>query len=149
MGNQATFGGGVYNLGSNPTYTNILFSGNKAIGRAMYNNGSSPTVTNATIAGNGGLNGVIFNSVSTPVVKNPIIFGNITPFNDTQSIVTYSIIEGGYPRVGNLNLNPQFVNMTPSGLALILSEDNTVINTSAAIDAGDNGTISLTDKDLV
>jgi hypothetical protein len=149
MGNQATFGGGAYNLSSNPTYKNVLFSGNKAIGGAMYNNGSSPTITNATIAGNGGLNGAIFNSVSTPVVKNSIIFGNITPFNDTQSVVTYSLIEGGYPGIGNLNLNPQFVSMTPSGLAPTLSGDNTVINTSPAIDAGENGAISLTDKDLV
>ena len=149
MGNQATFGGGVYHLGSSPTYNNVLFAGNKATGGAMYNNGSSPTITNATIAGNGGLNGAIFNSASTPVVKNCIIFGNITPFNDTQSVVTYSIIEGGYSGIGNLNLNPQFVNMTPSGLAPTLAGDNTVINTSPAIDAGDNGIITLTDKDLI
>ena len=46
-------------------------------------------------------------------------------------------------------MNPQFVNMTPSGLAPTLAGDNRVINTSPAIDAGENGTISLTDKDLV
>ncbi len=147
--NQATFGGGAYHLGSNPMYKNVLISGNKATGGAMYNNQSNPMISNVTIAGNGGSNGAIFNSTSTPVVKNCIIFGNITPFNDTQSVVTYSIIEGGYPGVGNLNLNPQFVNMTPSGLAPTLAGDNRVINTSPAIDAGDNGTISLTDKDLV
>jgi Right handed beta helix region len=148
MGNQATFGGGVYHLGSNPAYNNVLFAGNKATGGAIYNNGSNPTITNATIAGNGGLNGAIFNSVSTPIVKNSIIWGNVMPFNDTQSVVTYSIVEGGFMGVGNLDLNPQFVNPTHYGLAPNISGDYQLTNTSPAIDAGDNGAITLTDKDL-
>ncbi len=149
MGNQATFGGGVYHLGSNPSYNNVLFAGNKATGGAVYNNGSNPTITNVTIAGNGGLNGAIFNSASTPVVKNSIIYGNIMPFNDTQSVVTYSIVEGGFKGIGNLNLNPQFINPTHYGLSPNTSGDYQLTNTSPAIDAGENGTISLTDKDLV
>jgi hypothetical protein len=149
MGNQSTFGGGAYHLGSNAVYKNVLFSGNKATGGAVYNNVSSPTFTNVTIAGNGGYNGAVFNSSSSPVIKNSIIFGNILPFNDTQSITTNSIVEGGYPGIGNLNLNPQFVSMTPSGLSPTLAGDNSVINTSPAIDGGDNGTITLTDKDLI
>ena len=146
--NQATFGGATYHLGSNPVYKNVLISGNKATGGAMYNNEANPIVTNATIAGNGGLNGAIFNSSSTPVIKNSILWGNATPFNDVQSIISYSIVEGGYSGVGNLNLNPQFVNLFPPGLAPTLSGDYTLTNTSPAIDAGDNGTIGLTDKDL-
>ena len=149
MGNEATFGGGAYHLGSNPVYRNIVFSGNKAIGGAIYNNVSNPTITNVTIAGNGGYNGAIFNASSIPVVKNSIIFGNSLPINDTQSIISYSIVEGGYAGVGNLNINPQFISLTPSGVAPTLSGDNRLTNTSAAIDAGNNGTISLTDKDLV
>ena len=147
--NQATFGGATYHLGSNPTYKNVLISGNKAMGGAMYNNGSNPIVTNATIAGNGGVNGAVSNSNSTPVIKNSILWGNAAPFNDVQSIISYSIVEGGYPGVGNLNLNPQFVNLFPHGLAPTLSGDYTLTNTSPAIDAGDNGTIGLTDKDLI
>jgi hypothetical protein len=149
MGNEATFGGGSYHLGSNTVYKNVLFSGNKATGGAVYNNVSNSMFTHVTIAGNGGLNGAIFNSTSTPVIKNAIIFGNAIPFNDKQSVVSFSIVEGGYIGVGNLNLNPQFVNMTPSGLAPTLAGDNTVTNTSPAIDAGDNGSISLTDRDLI
>ena len=149
MGNQSTFGGGAYHLGSNAIYKNVLFSGNKATGGAVYNNGSNSTFTNVTISGNGGYNGAIFNSVSSPVVKNCILWGNILPFNDTQSITTNSIVEGGYPGIGNLNLNPKFVNMTPSGLSPTLAGDNSVINTSPAIDGGENGTITLTEKDLV
>ena len=149
MGNQSTFGGGAYHLGSNAVYKNVLFSGNKALGGAVYNNSSNSMLTNVTIVGNGGNNGAVFNSASNPVIKNAVIFGNVTPFNDTQSIVTYSLVEGGYPGIGNLNLNPQFINMTPSGLAPTLTGNNRVINTSPAIDGGENGAITLTDKDLV
>jgi CHRD domain len=149
MNNQATFGGATYHLGSNPVYTDVLIAGNKATGGAMYNNGANPTVTNVTMAGNGGVNGAVFNSSSTPVIKNSILWGNITPFNDIQSIISYSIVEGGYPGVGNLNLNPQFVNLFPHGLSPTLSGDYKLTNTSPAIDAGDNGMIGLTDKDLM
>ena len=147
--NQATFGGAIYHLGSNPVYKNVLISGNKATGGAMYNNGSNPMITNATIAGNGGFNGAVFNSSSTPIIKNSILWGNVTPSNDVQSIISYSIVEGGYLGVGNLNLNPQFVNLFPYGLAPTLSGDYRLTNTSPAIDLGDNGTIGLTDKDLI
>jgi Right handed beta helix region len=148
MGNQATFGGGVYHLGSSPAYNNVLFAGNKATGGAVYNNGSNSTFSNVTIAGNGGLNGAIFNSASTPIVKNSIIYGNVMPFNDTQSLVTYSIVEGGYIGIGNLNLNPQFINPTHYGLSPNTSGDYQLTNTSPAIDAGESGSISLSDKDL-
>jgi hypothetical protein len=149
MNNQATFGGATYHLGSNPVYREILMAGNKATGGAMYNNGSNPTITNVTMAGNGGVNGAVFNSNSSPVIKNSILWGNISPFNDVQSIISYSIVEGGYPGVGNLNLNPQFVDLIPYGLSPTLSGDYKLTNTSPAIDAGDNGMIGLTDKDLM
>ena len=149
MGNESTFGGGVYHLSSNGNYKNVLFAGNKATGGAMYNNVSNPTLINVTIAGNGGNNGGIFNSASNPVVKNSIIWGNIGPFNDTQSTITYSIVEGGYEGIGNLNLNPQLVSLSPFGLSPNISGDYQLTNTSPAIDAGDNGTITLTDKDLI
>ena len=147
--NQATFGGGAYHLNSNPIYKNVLMAGNKATGGAIYNNGSNPMITNVTIAGNGGFNGAIFNSNSSPVVKNSILWGNIAPFNDTQSITTNSIVEGGYVGVGNLNLDPQYISLTHNGLSPNLTGDYQLTNTSPAIDAGNNGAISLTDKDLI
>ena len=149
MGNESTFGGGAYHLGSNAVYKNVLFSGNKAVGGAVYNNGSNSMFTNVTMAGNGGNSGGIFNSASNPIIKNCIIWGNIAPFNDTQAIITNSIVEGGYTGVGNLNLNPKFVNLYPNGLSPNVLGDYQLTNTSPAIDAGDNGSISLTDKDLV
>lgn len=149
VNNQATSGGATYHFGSNPIYKDILMAGNKAMGGAMYNDGSNPTITNVTIAGNGGTNGVIFNANSTPVLKNSILWGNISSFNDTQSIISYSIVEGGYLGIGNLNLNPNFVSLTPYNLSPTTSGDYQLTNTSPAIDAGDNGTISLTNKDLI
>ena len=148
VNNQATFGGGIYNFNSSPTYSNILIAGNKATGGAMYNNGSNPIVTNVTIAGNGGFNGAIFNSNSAPVVKNSILWGNISPFNDAQSVTSYSIVEGGYSGIGNLNVDPQFVNAVPFGLSPSLSGDYRLTNTSPAIDAGDNGMIGTSANDI-
>jgi hypothetical protein len=147
--NKATFGGGAYHIASSPTYNNVLFSGNNATGGAIYNNSANPTITNTTIAGNGGYNGAIFNASSSPVVKNSILWGNIAPFNDTQSITTYSIVEGGYNGVGNLNINPQFINLVHFGLSPTPSGNYQLTNTSPAIDAGDNGSITITDKDLI
>jgi hypothetical protein len=148
MSNQANFGAGIYcQDGSNGIISNSLISGNKGIG-AFYNNKSNPTITNCTIAGNGGYNGGIFNASSQPVVKNSIIWGNITPFNDTQSIITYSDVQGGYAGVGNLNTDPKFVNPQPNGIAPTLNGDYHVQATSLTIERGDNGTISLTDTDL-
>ena len=148
MGNQAGFGAAMYfQDGSNGKINNTLISGNKGIG-GVYNNTSNPMITNTTFSGNGGYNGGIFNTNSQPVVKNSIIWGNSTPFNDTQSIITYSTIQGGYVGIGNLSGDPKFVNQTPEGLAPNITGDYHLQASSLAIDRGDNGTISLTDKDL-
>ena len=148
MGNQAGFGAAMYfQDGSNGKINNTLISGNKGIG-GVYNNTSNPMITNTTFSGNGGYNGGIFNTNSQPVIKNSIIWGNSTPFNDTQSIITYSTIQGGYVGIGNLSGDPKFVNQTPEGLAPNITGDYHLQASSLAIDRGDNGTISLTDKDL-
>ena len=148
MGNQATFGAGLYfQDGNNGSISNSLLSGNRGIG-AIYNNKSNPTITNCTIAGNGGYNGGIFNSNSQPIVKNTIIWNNSTPFNDTQSIITYSTIQGGYVGMGNLNYDPKFVSPVADGLSPTLNGDYHLQAPSLAIDRGDNTGISLTDTDL-
>jgi predicted outer membrane repeat protein len=47
-------GGGMYNMGSNPTLTNVIFSGNLADydGGGMSNKSGSPTLTDVTFSGN-------------------------------------------------------------------------------------------------
>jgi hypothetical protein len=147
-GNQATFGSGLYfQDGSNGKVNNTLIAGNKGMG-GVYNSYSNPIITNCTFSGNGGYNGGIFNSASQPVVKNSILWGNAEPFNDTQSIITYSIVQGGYAGMGNLTADPQFVSPAPFGLAPNTSGDYHLKATSLAINRGDNEDISLTDKDL-
>jgi parallel beta-helix repeat protein len=146
--NQSTFGAGIYfQDGSNGSMTNTLIAGNKGVG-AVYNNKSNTQITNCTIAGNGGYNGGIFNSASQPVVKNSIIWNNSTPFNDTQSIITNSTIQGGYVGTGNLNNDPLFINSVPEGLSPNANGDYHLQGASLAVDRGDNTGISLTDVDL-
>ena len=148
MANQAGFGSGMYfQDGSNGKVNNTLISGNRGIG-GVYNNNSNPMLVNVTFGGNGGYNGGIFNSNSQPILKNSIIWGNSTPFNDTQSIITYSTIQGGYAGVGNLSMDPKFVNLTPEGLSPSINGDYHIQASSLTIDRGDNGTVILTDKDL-
>ena len=146
--NQATFGSGLYlQNGSNGKVNNTLIAGNKGMG-GVYNSYSNPIITNCTFSGNGGYNGGIFNSASQPVVKNSILWGNSEPFNDTQSIIAYSIVQGGYAGMGNLTADPQFMSPTHFQAIPTTSDDYHLKATSLAINKGDNGSISLIDKDL-
>ena len=148
MGNQATFGSGIHlQDGSNAKINNSQLSGNKGIG-GIYNNTANPIITNCTLAGNGGYNGGIFNSKSHPVVKNSIIWGNSLPSNDTESLITYSLIQGGHSGIGNLSYDPQFVTLNSDVNSPNINGDYHLKANSLAIDRGDNGTISQTDFDL-
>ena len=148
MGNQGTFGSAIYlENNSSAEIENSLFSGNRGIG-ALYNNYSNPILTNCTFGGNGGYNGGIFNSNSQPNVTNSIFWGNTDPFNDTQSIIAYSIVQGGYLGVGNLNYDPQFVSPTVEGFSPNITGDYHLKSISLGIDRGNNGSISLMDLDL-
>jgi hypothetical protein len=146
--NESTFGSAIYaQSASNFIAQNVLIVSNKGVG-GVYNNTSNPVLTNCTIASNGGYSGGIFNAASQPVVKNSILWGNVGPFNDTQSIITYSIIQSGYTGVGNLNIDPQLVNPAAFGPAPNTTGDYRLKAVSLAIDRANNGSISLTDKDL-
>ncbi len=73
-------GGGMYNYYSNPTVTNVTFSGNSTdiSGGGMYNYYSNPTVTNVTFSGNFGdvYGGGMHNYYSSPTVANVTFSGN-------------------------------------------------------------------------
>jgi predicted outer membrane repeat protein len=108
-------GGGMNNYNSSPILTNVTFSGNHAVvGGGINNWQSSLSLTNVTFSGNTAEQdgAAIFSQESTPTIVNTIIWGNRPA--DSQlldirgvSTVTYSIIAGGHPGAGNLNLNPQ------------------------------------------
>ncbi len=118
-GNTAfSFGGAIFNISnSSPTITNCIFFGNSATsgGGAMNNNSSTPTITNCTFSGNltGGTGGGMYNLFSTTVITNCIMWGDIP--NEIYNsgplpTVTYSdIMGGGYPGIGNIVDDPQFV----------------------------------------
>ncbi|HEX2970864.1 MAG TPA: right-handed parallel beta-helix repeat-containing protein, partial [Tepidisphaeraceae bacterium] len=121
IGNSANSGGGMYNVSSSPTLTNCSFVGNSATyGGGMYNvSSSAPTLTNCSFAGNSATyGGGMYNSSSAPTLTNCIVLGNSSaidnyvstyPGYESTPTVTYSLIEGGYSGIGNLDANPQFV----------------------------------------
>ena len=151
-GNSAKFGAGVYNLNSSPIISNAVFTGNKGLGGAMYNNKANPILTNLTVANNGGDEGGIFNTsnpenISKPTISNSIIWGNSGVVSLLNNI-TFSIVEGGYTGLGNLNMNPLFVS-TVSNLNVPTNAGNyRILAGSPSTDAGLNGSINLTNLDL-
>jgi len=104
-------GGGMYNLGNNtdPTLTNVTFSGNSAEnGGGIYNNYSASTLINVTFFGNTstGDGGGIYNwspDINPTDLINTILWGNtpesdqIFVFGSISPVVTYSVIQGGCP----------------------------------------------------
>jgi uncharacterized repeat protein (TIGR01451 family) len=73
-------GGGMYNYSSDPTLTNVTFSGNSAglYGGGMYNTfGSNPTLTNVTFSGNTATwGGGMRNYNSSPTLTTVTFSGN-------------------------------------------------------------------------
>jgi hypothetical protein len=140
-GNWAGSGGGMMNDQSSPTVTNCIFSGNKAgSGGGMYNFISSPTVTNCTFAGNSAFaGGGMYNfRSSSPTVTNCVLWGDgqeIANDENSSPVITYSDIEGGYGGVGNINVDPLFVNSAAGDYHFQLG--------SPCIDTGSNAAVPL------
>ncbi len=132
IGNSANGAGGMSNRGNGPTVANCLFIGNSAnVAGGMYNYYSNPTVTNCTFTENSAnLRGGMSNSKSSPMVTN-CIFWNDSPneIAGQSIVVTYSDVEGGYPGVGNIDVDPRFVSFY--GFDYLLQ------STSPCIDKGD------------
>jgi hypothetical protein len=98
--------------------TNCIISGNN--GNGIYRASSSPTIINSTISGNstefnGG--GIFCYGYSFPTFINSILWGNIARIAGNEiylarhsSIdITYSDIQGGYNGIGNIDVDPLFV----------------------------------------
>jgi hypothetical protein len=79
------------NLGSNPAITNCTFSSNLASedGGAMHNIYSNPTITNCILWGD----------------KPQEIFND----GDSNTVITYCDIQGGWDGLGNIDIDPCFV----------------------------------------
>ena len=138
IGNTAGSGGGaIHNYvgravaTGNPVFINLLIVGNAApTGAGMRNNDPSPTIIDTTIAYNDG-SGISSRKGSAPVLVNSVVWGNTGGSFSGQSaastIASYSDIEGGFPGVGNMNVDPQFVD--PSANDYHLSATSPLINT--------------------
>ncbi|MCO6480806.1 MAG: right-handed parallel beta-helix repeat-containing protein, partial [Phaeodactylibacter sp.] len=166
-GNTATAsGGGIHNaIGGSVSLMECSFSGNSASsGGGLYNQNTSTTsyLENCIFSGNSASGGGIFSMFSASAeLYNCTLYGNtsgirtIAPgfanltncilWNNTQEIITdnpsttaaYSIIQGGYPGPGNIDIDPLFV--SPTDLRLQAC--------SPAIDAGANAGAPAADYD--
>jgi hypothetical protein len=105
----------MFNLGGNTVVTNCAFSGNSASedGGAMWNGGGEPAITNCTFSSNSAEEGgAIRNWHSNPAITNCILWGNGPQeiFNDDSNpVITYSDIQGGWTGEGNIDAEPLFV----------------------------------------
>ncbi|MGA1869824.1 MAG: right-handed parallel beta-helix repeat-containing protein [bacterium] len=143
-GNSAEGGGGIYYYSSSPAISNCSISGNLAEwGGGIYCDVSSPAISNCTILGNLAEEGSgIYCYSSLPNITNCIIWENlIEAIENSDPIVIYSNIQGGYRGAGNIDINPLFVN--PNAGDYHLQEG------SPCIDAGDPNSSILEDKDEV
>ncbi|MES2646427.1 MAG: choice-of-anchor Q domain-containing protein [Bacteroidota bacterium] len=156
----AAYGGAVFNQGAAamPTFINCVFSGNQAqFGGGVYNESAQTRIINSTfssnqVTGNGGA----MYSYGTPLVTitNSIVWGNSNTGvftavidNSTPIAVSYSLIQGGYTGTGNINANPQFNSLAPIGLGQL--GDFRLLDCSTAKNVGSNAAlpVSIT-KDL-
>ena len=124
-------GGALYNdFGCSPYIFNALFAGNKSdTAAAIGNDGSAqPMIVHATFVGNvaneagsalyqGSYKADAPEMANRPTVINSIIWDNpVTTFGsaavyswaESNADISYSIVEGGYPGIGNLDADPLF-----------------------------------------
>jgi predicted outer membrane repeat protein len=131
------YGGAMSNPYGSPTVSNCTFTSNSAEkGGAMYNYRTSPTIINCTFTDNSAdrYGGVMYtNDHGNPVLTNCILWGNgpqeIYNENNSNAIITYCDVQGGWEGVGNIDIDPLFVD--PCNGDYHLYED------SPCIDAGD------------
>ncbi len=132
-------GGGMLNdRSSSPTLTNCVFwknsnPTNNNSGGGMFNlPDSTPLLTNCTFSENWAKfgDGGIQNWSSSPTLTNCILWGNSHGAYTTAGdpAITYSIVQGGFPGTGNLDVDPLFFDAANGDLRIFLE--------SPAVDSG-------------
>ena len=122
-------GDGLYISGGSATIFNVLVDNSSGKAIALSHNANAE-ISYVTLYGNG--YGLVDNSSGTITLTNSIVWGNTTAI-DGNPIVTWSDIEGGSDTLGNINLDPLFID-APDG-------DFTLDLLSPCIDAGDTSAI--------
>jgi hypothetical protein len=155
-GNYGAFrGGGMYNYASSPMLDNCVFTGNKAEssgGGGMHNAGASPSLYNCSFSGNSATTGGAIRNIdaSFPTIVNCVFWGNSTEVTDqdgSAAAMSYSIQQGGYPGVGNLDTDPLFLSQPDHAIAPTVGGDLRLQECSPAIDAGTSAVASGDDFD--
>lgn len=146
----ATHGGGLYNLSSAPLLTNLIFWQNTAgqEGGGIYTASGAPGVTNATFNSNGAAyGGGLYVASGAATLANSILWGNSATVLGAQlysagdpPMIQYSLVQGGQPGAGNIDLDPVFVDPGSGDLRLA--------GISPAIDAGQNSALPADALDL-
>jgi hypothetical protein len=146
IGNSARAGGGMENHVGKATVTgvlvisNCLFIGNVSPeGGGMRNNDANPIVTNCTFVGNSGSG--MNNRKNAPLVTNCVFWSNSGGSFDGSGnpTVTFSDVEGGFSGIGNINVNPNFVQSGHWDETGVWAEgDYHLAAGSPCIDAGDS-----------
>ncbi|WP_460971876.1 choice-of-anchor Q domain-containing protein [Spirosoma migulaei] len=152
-------GGGFVNgldgYDGNPTLVNCLIAGNSSLsGGGIVDNNGHMVLTNCSIVNNhaqlygGGIVSDTSAARATPhlLLTNCFIWGNTALYdrgiqtNIRHFSVTYSIIQDGYPGIGNLTTDPLFVDR--------INYDFRLNPNSPAINAGDPTSTGLPITDL-
>ncbi|MCB9317039.1 MAG: hypothetical protein H6569_12945, partial [Lewinellaceae bacterium] len=140
-GNTTTYAGGglACLVNGSPEIINCIFNGNSSSiygGAIIIAFGGTAVIRNCTFYGNGSLSPCIYIQDSPlPIITNSIIWGNSGGITIAGAAVTYSIVQGGYPGTGNLNIDPLFIN-APAG-DLHLQACSPAINAGTNTDAPD------------
>ena len=137
VGNIASQGAGTIQCGATTVIVDCEFQNNRA---GLFGGGAlsivpGTTVRNCTFVGNRGGDdsggGAIFAPIGSDTIKNCIFWAN-TPdqlaFENTPPPVRYSLVQGGWPGRGNIDIDPRFVDLAKGDLHLLPD--------SPAIDAG-------------
>ncbi len=139
-GNMATNNGGaIYCDPSDPTIMNCLLVQNMAErGAGIYCEVADPPITNCTFAHNVATSsgGAALTEMSDPHLVNCVLWGNVPEeifVSGGTPLVVYSVVQGGWMGVGNVDMDPLFVD--PGNGDYRLSEG------SPAIDAGCNWSV--------
>jgi hypothetical protein len=152
-------GGAVYLQSGAPTLVNCIVNGNLAngYGGGIFIAGGSAVLAQMTLSGNEALwekgAGIYNAGTGTPVVRNSIVWGNAggaqieattgSPLPDVQT----TLVAGGYPGTGNVDIDPGFVRNPDSGDGSWASRNDNDYGdlrlrfSSGAIDAGDNSAV--------
>lgn len=144
-GNRARAGGAIlFGYGNNVIINNCSFSENRGYyGGAIDNIGGTNIVLSHCSFANNGFNhhstkggGIFAELNSSTTLNNCIFWGNhIEQLRQKEGMmaVTYSCVQGGWPGVGNIDVDPRFVSAAAGDLRLGAG--------SPCIDAGNNALV--------